>query len=117
MTVRTRIAPSPTGDPHVGTAYVALFNYAFARRHGGKFILRIEDTDQARSSRESEEAILRSLHWLGLSWDEGPDAGGPHGPYRQSERASIYAEHARILVDKGDAYPCFCTAARLAEMR
>ena len=115
--IRVRIAPSPTGDPHVGTAYVALFNYAFARRQGGKFILRIEDTDQARSSRESEEAILRSLHWLGLSWDEGPDVGGPFGPYRQSERAGIYAEHARMLVAKGDAYPCFCTAARLEEMR
>src|SRR5512143_3809512 len=115
--VRVRIAPSPTGDPHVGTAYVALFNYAFARRHGGKFILRIEDTDQTRSSRESEEAILRSLRWLGLSWDEGPDVGGTFGPYRQSERAAIYAEHARLLVDKGDAYPCFCTAERLEELR
>jgi glutamyl-tRNA synthetase len=115
--IRVRIAPSPTGDPHVGTAYVALFNYAFARRHGGKFLLRIEDTDQARSSRESEEAILRSLRWLGLSWDEGPDVGGPFGPYRQSERAAIYAEHAELLVAKGDAYRCFCTAARLEEMR
>src|SRR5512140_3336908 len=117
MTVRTRIAPSPTGDPHVGTAYVALFNYAFARRHGGEFLLRIEDTDQARSSRESEEAILRSLRWLGLSWDEGPDVGGPFGPYRQSERAAIYAEHAELLVSRGDAYRCFCTAERLEEMR
>jgi glutamyl-tRNA synthetase len=88
--VRTRIAPSPTGDPHVGTAYVALFNYCFAKQHGGQFLLRIEDTDQVRSTRESEEAILRSLRWLGLSWDEGPDVGGPHGPYRQSERSAIY---------------------------
>ncbi len=116
-TVRVRIAPSPTGDPHVGTAYVALFNYAFARRHGGQFILRIEDTDQTRSSRESEEAIMRSLRWLGLGWDEGPDVGGPCGPYRQSERAAAYREHALMLVEKGDAYRCFCTAERLEELR
>src|SRR5512137_1820088 len=115
--VRVRIAPSPTGDPHVGTAYVALFNLAFARRHGGKFILRIEDTDQTRSTRESEEAILRSLRWLGLSWDEGPDAGGPHGPYRQSERAAIYREHTQLLVERGEAYRCFCSEARLEELR
>ncbi|MCA9670001.1 MAG: glutamate--tRNA ligase [Myxococcales bacterium] len=115
--VRVRIAPSPTGDPHVGTGYVALFNYAYARRHGGKFLLRIEDTDQQRSSRESEEAIMRSLRWLGLDWDEGPDVGGPHGPYRQSERAQIYREHAKMLVDKGAAYRCFCTPERLAELR
>jgi glutamyl-tRNA synthetase len=101
----------------VGTAYVALFNFAFARRHGGKFILRIEDTDQARSSRESEEAILRSLRWLGLEWDEGPDVGGPHGPYRQSERAAIYREHAQFLLDRNEAYRCFCTPARLEELR
>jgi glutamyl-tRNA synthetase len=115
--VRVRIAPSPTGDPHVGTAYIALFNYVFAKKHGGQFILRIEDTDRARSTRESEEAILRALRWLGLSWDEGPDVGGPHGPYRQSERVQIYAEHARILVERGHAYPCFCTEARLAALR
>jgi glutamyl-tRNA synthetase len=115
--VRVRIAPSPTGDPHVGTAYVALFNYAFARRHGGRFILRIEDTDQARSSVESEEAILRSLRWLGLEWDEGPDVGGPCGPYRQSERAGIYQEHARMLVEQGGGYRCFCTAERLEQLR
>jgi glutamyl-tRNA synthetase len=115
--VRVRIAPSPTGDPHVGTAYVALFNYAFARHHGGKFILRIEDTDQARSSRASEEAILRSLRWLGLSWDEGPDIGGPLGPYRQSERAAIYREHAGILLERRQAYRCFCSPERLDEMR
>src|SRR6187455_2882776 len=84
MTVRTRIAPSPTGDPHVGTAYVALFNYALARKHGGQFILRIEDTDRERSSKASEAMIFESLHWLGLEWDEGPDKGGPHAPYRQS---------------------------------
>ncbi len=115
--VRVRIAPSPTGDPHVGTAYVALFNYAYARRHGGRFILRIEDTDQTRSTRESEEAILRSLRWLGLDWDEGPDVSGPYGPYRQSERASIYREHAHILLARGHAYRCFCTAERLEDLR
>ena len=89
-TVRVRIAPSPTGDPHVGTAYQALFNQAFARKHSGKFVLRIEDTDQVRSSRESELMIIESLSWLGLSWDEGPNKGGPYAPYRQSERLHLY---------------------------
>jgi glutamyl-tRNA synthetase len=117
MSVRVRIAPSPTGDPHVGTAYIALFNYVFAKKSGGKFILRIEDTDRTRSTKESEEAILRALKWVGLSWDEGPDVGGPHGPYRQSERAEIYRHHALMLVDKGAAYPCFCDDARLAAVR
>ncbi len=117
MKVRTRVAPSPTGDPHVGTAYVALVNYCFAKHHGGEFLLRIEDTDQARSTPESERAILDSLHWLGLSWDEGPDIGGPHGPYRQSERSEIYKKHVRQLLDQGDAFKCFCTPARLEEMR
>ncbi len=117
MTVRTRIAPSPTGDPHVGTAYVALFNYCFAKTHGGQFILRIEDTDQARSTRESEGAILAALRWVGLEWDEGPDVGGPHGPYRQSERSALYREHADILLGKGHAFRCFCTAERLTEVR
>lgn len=115
--VRTRVAPSPTGDPHVGTAYVALINYLFAKKHGGRFLLRIEDTDQARSSEESERAILASLRWLGLSWDEGPDVGGPHGPYRQSERSAIYAEHVARLIAAGHAFRCFCTAGRLEEMR
>ena len=115
--VRVRIAPSPTGDPHVGTAYIALFNYVFAKKHGGQFILRIEDTDRVRSTKESEEAILRALAWCGLTWDEGPDIGGPFGPYRQSERSAIYAEHAKILVDKGMAYPCFCTESRLEALR
>ena len=87
MTVRTRVAPSPTGDPHVGTAYTALFNYCFARHAGGQFILRIEDTDVARSNPHSQAAILESLRWLGLEWDEGPDVGGPHGPYQQSLRS------------------------------
>jgi len=115
--VRVRIAPSPTGDPHVGTAYIALFNYVFARKHAGRFILRIEDTDRSRSTGESEQAILRALRWLGLSWDEGPDVGGPHGPYRQSERAAIYREHADLLLARGEAYRCFCTPARLEELR
>ncbi len=88
------MAPSPTGDPHVGTAYVALANLAFAKKHGGDFILRIEDTDQARSTAESEHAILAALRWIGVTWDEGPDVGGPHGPYRQSERSAIYARYA-----------------------
>jgi glutamyl-tRNA synthetase len=115
--VRTRIAPSPTGDPHVGTAYVALINYCFAKRHNGAFLLRIEDTDQARSTPESEQAILASLRWLGLTWDEGPDVGGPHGPYRQSERSAIYREHVNRLLADGNAFRCFCTPQRLDEMR
>ncbi|WP_163132369.1 glutamate--tRNA ligase [Agarivorans sp. Alg241-V36] len=117
MTVRTRVAPSPTGDPHVGTAYIALFNYCFAKQHGGEFILRIEDTDQARSSRESEQAIYDSLSWLGLSWDEGPDCGGSAGPYRQSERSDIYKKYAQQLIDEGKAFYCFATSEELDEMR
>ncbi len=117
MTVRTRIAPSPTGDPHVGTAYIALFNYAFAKKNGGEFILRIEDTDQVRSTRESEQAILDALRWTGLEWDEGPDVGGPHGPYRQSERTELYREHAQKLLDGGHAFRCFCSDERLNELR
>lgn len=115
--VRVRIAPSPTGDPHVGTAYIALFNYCLARKLGGQFILRIEDTDQTRSTPESEQAILRALRWVGLSWDEGPDVGGPHGPYRQSERVDLYQRWAGELISGGKAYRCFCTAERLAEVR
>jgi glutamyl-tRNA synthetase len=115
--VRTRIAPSPTGDPHVGTAYVALFNYAWAKKNGGQFILRIEDTDRERSNPTSESMIFESLRWLGLTWDEGPDVGGPHGPYRQRERFAIYRDHAEQLVAKGAAYPCFCTRERLDGLR
>jgi glutamyl-tRNA synthetase len=115
--VRTRVAPSPTGDPHVGTAYVALVNYCFARQHGGEFVLRIEDTDAARSTAESERVILAALRWCGLAWDEGPDVGGPFGPYRQSERSSIYASYAEKLLASGDAFKCFCTPERLEEMR
>jgi glutamyl-tRNA synthetase len=117
MTIRTRIAPSPTGDPHVGTAYIALFNLCFARSQGGQFILRIEDTDQQRSTAASEQAILDSLRWLGLSWDEGPDVGGPHGPYRQSERGAIYREHADRLLESGYAFRCFCSSERLDKLR
>jgi len=112
-----RIAPSPTGDPHVGTAYIALFNYVFAKQQGGKFVLRIEDTDQARARADSEQMIFDALRWTGLSWDEGPDVGGPFGPYRQSERKDIYQRHAGILLDKGEAYRCFCTEDRLTKMR
>ncbi len=117
MTIRTRIAPSPTGDPHVGTAYMALFNWVFARSQGGEFILRIEDTDVARSTPESEQMILDSLKWLSIDWDEGPDVGGPHGPYRQSARKHLYQEHAQTLLENGHAFHCFCTAERLDEMR
>jgi glutamyl-tRNA synthetase len=117
MTVRTRIAPSPTGDPHVGTAYVALFNYALARKHGGQFVLRIEDTDRERSSPASEAMIFEAMQWLGLRWDEGPDLGGPHGPYRQSERTAVYREHAEELVRRGAAYACFCSRERLDALR
>lgn len=117
MTVRTRIAPSPTGDPHVGTAYIALFNLCFARQHSGQFILRIEDTDRVRSTPESEQMILDSLRWLGLEWDEGPDVGGPHGPYRQSERGDIYAQHAQQLLNAGHAFKCYRTSEELDELR
>jgi glutamyl-tRNA synthetase len=115
--VRVRIGPSPTGDPHVGTAYISLFNYAFAKKHGGKFILRIEDTDAKRSKAQSEQDILDALRWLGLSWDEGPDIGGSYGPYRQSERLPIYRKYAQELLEKGGAYHCFCTNERLNELR
>jgi glutamyl-tRNA synthetase len=115
--VRVRIAPSPTGPIHVGTAYQALFGRTLKQKYGGQFVLRIEDTDQSRSRREYEEQIIQSLRWLGLDWDEGPDIGGPYGPYRQSERLDLYLEHARQLVDKGHAHYCFCTPERLTELR
>jgi glutamyl-tRNA synthetase len=115
--VRTRVAPSPTGDPHVGTGYVALFNLAFARRHGGQFVLRLEDTDRARFIPESEAAIYESLRWLGLEWDEGPDIGGPRGPYRQSARIELYAEYVERLMTAGHAYRCWCAPERLTEER
>ncbi|WP_372778107.1 glutamate--tRNA ligase [Litorivivens sp.] len=115
--VRTRVAPSPTGDPHVGTAYIALFNYCFAKANGGQFLLRVEDTDQQRSTPESEQAILDSLRWLGLDWDEGPDVGGGAGPYRQSERSDIYREHVERLLASGHAFKCYRTSEELDALR
>jgi glutamyl-tRNA synthetase len=115
--VRLRQAPSPTGDPHVGFARTVLFTWLFARQQGGDFILRIEDTDQKRLREESVESILDALHWLGLQWDEGPDIGGPYGPYVQSERLPLYQEHARWLVEHGHAYECFCSPERLEQVR
>ncbi len=115
--VRTRIAPSPTGFPHVGTAYIALFNMAFAKANGGEFILRIEDTDQTRSTEQSEKMILDALRWVGLDWSEGVDVGGKHAPYRQSERGDIYKKYAEELLDKGHAFRCFCTPEELDAMR
>ncbi len=117
MTVKTRIAPSPTGDPHVGTAYIALFNLCFAKQHGGKFVLRIEDTDQSRSTADSEQAILDSLRWLGLEWDEGPDVGGDCGPYRQSERKDIYIKYVEQLLEAGHAFKCYRTSDELNALR
>ncbi len=111
--VRVRFAPSPTGYLHVGGARTALFNWLFARHHGGKFVLRIEDTDRERSKTEYEEAIIRDLQWLGLDWDEGPSLGGPFGPYRQTERAPLYREQLKKLLDSGTAYRCFCTYKEL----
>jgi len=116
--VRTRIAPSPTGENlHIGNAYTALINFVVAKQHGGQFIIRIEDTDRTRFVEGSECRILESLSWLGISHDEGPDNGGPHAPYRQSERLEIYKKYAEELVENGHAYYCFCTPERLTEMR
>ena len=111
--MRVRFAPSPTGSLHVGNARTALFNWLLARGHSGTFILRIEDTDAARSTRESEASMLRDLRWLGLDWDEGPDVGGPRGPYRQSERLHLYQSYAAELLSAGAAYHCFCSSAQL----
>ncbi|KAI4351477.1 hypothetical protein L6164_005843 [Bauhinia variegata] len=115
--IRVRFAPSPTGNLHVGGARTALFNYLFARSKGGKFILRIEDTDLERSTRESEEAMLRDLSWLGLHWDEGPAVGGDFGPYRQSERNSLYKQYAEKLLESGQVYHCFCSNEELEKMK
>ena len=115
--VRVRIAPSPTGEPHVGTVYIALFNYLFAKKMGGEFILRIEDTDATRSTPEFEQKVLDALRWAGLDWKEGPDVGGPYGPYRQSERKDIYRPFVEKMVDEGNAFRCFCTPERLEQMR
>src|ERR1700722_12689385 len=115
--VRVRIAPSPTRDPHVGTAYIGLINYLFARQRGGKFVLRIEDTDRARFVATSEQEIFNSLRWLGLTWDEGPDVGGQYGPYRQSERTEIYREHVELLLANGTAYRAFENPEELEALR
>jgi glutamyl-tRNA synthetase len=117
VTVRVRIAPSPTGDPHVGTAYMSLFNLAFARQQGGQFVLRVEDTDRARFRADSEQQVYDMLRWLGLQWDEGPDVGGPCAPYRQSERLDTYRPHVERLLADGHAYRCWCSGERLQQMR
>jgi glutamyl-tRNA synthetase len=112
-TVRTRFAPSPTGYLHVGGAWTAFFNWLFARHDGGVFVLRIEDTDRSRSTQAYEAAVFEDFRWLGISWEEGADVGGPVGPYRQTERAALYTRYAQELVDRGAAYPCYCTPAEL----
>jgi nondiscriminating glutamyl-tRNA synthetase len=122
MTTRVRFAPSPTGHLHVGGARTAIFNWLFARHHGGAFVIRVEDTDQARSTRESEQMVLDDLRWLGLDWDEGPSvddqtSGGPHAPYRQSERVELYGRVARELLERGVAYRCYCSEEELEAKR
>ena len=111
--VRTRYAPSPTGFPHIGNYRTALFEWLAARHTGGKFVLRVEDTDRKRLVTGSIEAIQEGLKWLGLEWDEGPDVGGPYGPYTQSERLDLYGEYGEKLIEQGDAYRCYCTEERL----
>ena len=115
--IRTRFAPSPTGRIHIGNARSALYPFLLARHFGGTFILRIEDTDQKRSTPEAEKELIEGLRWLGLHYDEGPDVGGPYGPYRQTERRGIYHEYGWKLVDMGHAYPCFCAPERLEKVR
>jgi glutamyl-tRNA synthetase len=115
--IRVRFAPSPTGYLHVGGARTALFNWLFARKMGGTFVLRVEDTDVERSTQESVDGLLRDMKWLGLNWDEGPEVGGPHGPYFQSQRLEIYQRYARQLVENGSAYPCFCSEEELEAKR
>ncbi|MGC9333555.1 MAG: glutamate--tRNA ligase [Anaerolineae bacterium] len=115
--VRVRIAPSPTGYFHVGSARTALFNWLFARHHGGTFIVRVEDTDRTRYHPEAVPDLMDSLRWLGLDWDEGPEAGGPFGPYYQSQRLDLYRQHADRLLNKGLAYKCYCSGERLAALR
>ena len=115
--MRVRFAPSPTGHLHVGNARTALFNWLLARHHGGTYILRVEDTDRERSTAASEAAIKDDLRWLGLTWDEGIDAGGEVGPYRQTERLELYARHTQQLLDSGHAYHCFCTPEQLEAER
>jgi len=115
--VRVRFAPSPTGLLHIGNARTALFNYLFANHHQGTFILRIEDTDVERSTETSIDQILKDLQWLGIQWDEGPDKNGPDGPYRQSQRFSIYRDYAEQLLREGRIYKCFCSPERLEALR
>ena len=115
--VRVRFAPSPTGPFHIGGARSALFNWLIARKYNGKMVLRIEDTDLERSSRESEENIKEALRWLGLQWDEGVDVGGPYGPYRQTERLDIYRRYTEQLLASGQAYYCYCTDEELEAER
>jgi len=115
--IRTRFAPSPTGYLHVGGARTALFNWLWARKNKGKFVLRVEDTDQSRSTQESEQAIIEGLKWLGLDWDEGPVVGGPHAPYFQMQRLATYEKHADALIAKGKAYRCNCTKEELDRLR
>ncbi len=115
--VRCRFAPAPSGSIHVGNARSALFSWAFARHHGGAFVLRVEDTDASRVSEEAYHGVIESLRWLGLDWDEGPDVGGPHGPYRQSQRGDLYREHVDRLIGDGHAYRCYCTPEELEQRR
>ena len=115
--VRVRFAPSPTGYLHIGGARTALFNWLFAKRHNGTFILRIDDTDEQRSTESSMKQIYESLNWLGFNWDEGEKVGGPYGPYIQSERRSIYQEYIEKLIESGHAYYCYCNSDELAQMR
>ena len=115
--LRVRIAPSPTGTVHLGLCRTALFNWAYARGRSGAFILRVEDTDRTRSTAESEAAILDGLRWLGIDWDEGPGIGGPHEPYRQSERSESHERVAAQVLESGHGYRCFCTPERLDELR
>jgi glutamyl-tRNA synthetase len=117
MSVRTRVAPSPTGFPHVGTIYQSIFDYVWAKKHGGQFLVRLEDTDRARYVNGAAEQILAMIRWSGIPYDEGPDIGGPVGPYIQSERLDLYQETSQSLIDAGQAYYCFCTPERLAQMR
>ena len=115
--VRVRMAPAPTGRLHIGTARMTLLNWLFARRHGGKFVLRIEDTDQSRSTQENVAQILEAIRWLGLDWDEGPEVEGPYGPYFQSQRLELYGEMVGRLLEQGEAYACYCTPEELEERR
>ncbi|MEK7248213.1 MAG: glutamate--tRNA ligase family protein, partial [Chloroflexota bacterium] len=117
MTVRTRYAPSPTGEPHLGNIRTALYDWLLARHYGGQFILRIEDTDQQRYAEDAVGALYEALRWLGMEWDEGPDKGGPHTPYVQSQRLDIYHERANWLIEHNKAYHCYCSPERLDQVR